>query len=252
VQKNHRNVALSWSKKLIYRLFPGLKNNLIKLFGIDKCESVTTYDLCFPRHAALMNDKFLLNLAAGYIEREEILLCLAHLPIGCKIVEFGGGLGIAATIINKHKAPCQHICFEVNPQARAYCQHVASLNHIALDLRSQALGSGEATTFYLCDDYVKSGFTKPEGATPYQEIHVETASMGDVIADHKPDVVICDIEGAEDDFIDPHKMAGISSVMIELHPHIYGQDKTNEIKQRFISAGFAERQMMGDVVFYAR
>ncbi|MGC6517393.1 MAG: FkbM family methyltransferase [Candidatus Puniceispirillaceae bacterium] len=247
-----KTIELSLFQQALYKLFPGLKNLLIKWFGIDACDSIFAGQILFPRNNSFMDRKFLLNLSAGNVEKEEIKLCMKHLKTNSRIVEIGSGLGIAASIINRAKNPEFHICFEVNPLAREYCEELFQFNNLEIATVGKALGSGQTTKFYQCKDYVKSSFTPPAADVPHVAVIVETTSISNIIHEYKPNVLICDIEGAEADFITPAELTGIQSVMMELHPKIYGIEMQNEIMKRFISAGFKVVEKIEDCVFFQR
>lgn len=247
-----KTIDLSFIQQTLYKLFPGLKNLFIRWFGIDRCDSILVGQTLFPRDDNFMDEKFLLNLSAGHVEKEEIELCMKHLGTNSKIVELGSGLGIAASIISKAKKPEAHICFEVNPLARDYCDNLFKLNNLAVTTVGKALGNGETTKFYLCEDYVKSSFTQPATHIPYVPITVETTTLSKILQKYKPNVVICDIEGAEADFVKPAEFKDIHSVMIELHPKIYGIEIQDEIITRFTSAGFTLVEKIQDCVFFQR
>ena len=247
-----KTINLSPFQKKLYQLFPGLKNQFISWFGIDRCDSVMVDHILFPRNNHFMDDKFLLNLSAGSVEKPEIDLCKTHLKAGSRIVEIGSGLGVAATIVNKAKTPEFHICFEVNPLARDYCKELCELNQLAITIEGKALGSGAKTTFYLCEDYVRSSFTKPAAHIPHVAMEVETTSVANILETYKPNMLICDIEGAEADYIKPEELSGIQAVMIELHPKIYGSEIYDDMIARFTAAGFKIREKREDCVFFEK
>ena len=247
-----KTINLSSFQHALYNLFPGLKKTFVGWFGIADCDAVLVHDIIFPRDNRFMNEKFLLNLSAGAVEKEEIALCLKHLQSNSRIVEIGSGLGIAASIINKAKTPDLHICFEVNPLARQYCEALVKLNNLELNIIGSALGDGEATKFYLCEDYVRSSLIQPSADIPHKAIDIDTTSISNMLQTHQPNVLICDIEGAEAQFIKPAELTNIHSVMIELHPKIYGIDMYHEIIERFTSAGFKVTETQEDCVFFQR
>ena len=49
--------------------------------------------------------------------------------------------------------------------------------------------------------------------------------MGELLADHRPTVLFCDIEGGELDLLDKGAdLSCLRHIVLKLHPEVYGQD----------------------------
>jgi len=99
------------------------------------------------------------------------------------------------------------------------------------------IGPGDVQEFYLNDDFILSSFTRPAFGN-FQKLAISTIPLEELIAKYRPSVLACDIEGAEMEYILPEKLNGISTVMIELHPHIYGEEGVDRMIHSFAEAGF--------------
>ena len=58
-----------------------------------------------------------------------------------------------------------------------------------------------------------------------------------IMAEVRPDILICDIEGGEEELIPALPLDGLRGVVIELHPHIVGREGIARIFKAFLDAG---------------
>ena len=247
----------SWGVRLLLKMLPGIKKQVISWLDIAHCTHVEKNGLLFPIETDVMTPKFALALSMGKVEAEEIALSSAYIRASDQIIEFGSGYGFAAALTHHATKPASHICYEVNPTAQAYCKAMMAANNIDVTIVPKALGDGSDTAFYLCDDYVKSGFQKPLETEAYRQIDVPTTSLSEACSSHSPTILICDVEGAELPFLTLKTLQSkacqsLRGVMIELHPAHYGQDGMDKMIARFQQAGFAIKEQQGDCIFFAR
>ena len=238
-------------------MLPGIKKQVISWLGIAHCTHVEKNGLLFPIETDVMTPKFALALSMGKVEAEEIALSTSYVTADDHIIEFGSGYGFAAALTHQATKPVRHICYEVNPTAQTYCKAMMAANKIDVTIVPKALGDGSDTAFYLCDDYVKSGFQKPLDTEAYRQIDVPTISLAEACSAERPTILICDVEGAELPFLTLESLQSkacqsLRGVMIELHPAHYGQEGMDEMISRFQQAGFAIKEQQGDCIFFAR
>ena len=247
----------SWGVRLLLKMLPGIKKPVISWLGIAHCTHVEKNGLLFPIETDVMTPKFALALSMGKVEAEEIALSTSYVTADDHIIEFGSGYGFAAALTHQATKPARHICYEVNPTAQTYCKAMMAANKIDVTIVPKALGDGSDTAFYLCDDYVKSGFQKPLDTEAYRQIDVPTISLAEACSAERPTILICDVEGAELPFLTLESLQSkacqsLRGVMIELHPAHYGQEGMDEMVSRFQQAGFTIKEQQGDCIFVAR
>ena len=247
----------SWGVRLLLKVLPGIKKQVISWLDVGHCTHVEKNGLLFPIETDVMTPKFALALAMGQVEKEEIALSTTYVTADDHIIEFGSGYGFAAALTHHATKPASHICYEVNPTAQAYCKAMMTANDIDITIVPKALGDGSNTAFYLCDDYVKSGFQKPHDTMAYRQIEVPTICLSEACSSKHPTILICDVEGAELAFLTVDRLKSkacqsLRGVMIELHPAHYGQEGMDDMISRFYEAGFAIKEQQGDCIFFAR
>ena len=205
----------------------------------------------YPFDAGVMDGKRLIALAAGAIEAEEIALARKYLTADDVVVEFGSGLGIAAVRVHRAIHPKAHYCFEANPVAVTYSRHLFKLNQMQIDVDQRALGNGLTSQFFAANDYILSSFDVPKGRY-FKKIEIPTVCLATVVKEKNPTAVVCDIEGAENEFLPPEDLQDVEKVIIELHPSYYGVHGVRQIKDRFLKNGFLPVEQRQDTYCFLR
>ena len=233
-----KNLKLKISKylALLLRKFPGLKKTFSR-YLISKDTIGCIYDnIFFPYDKNLMDEKRLIAIASGAMEREEILTSIKYFDQDDIIVEFGCGLGISSSLI-QNKLKTKMFCFDANSKAVSYANKLFKINNLNLTALNIALGDGKKNVFFVNDDYLLSSFDKPNKKN-FNVVNVNTNSLKQIIKKFKPTAILCDIEGAEKKYFDPTKLANVKKIVIELHPNVYGKKKLKEIISNFEENNF--------------
>lgn len=69
-------------------------------------------------------------------------------------------------------------------------------------------------------------------------------ALADVLAELRPDVVVMDVEGAEIELLADVDLAEVRAMVVELHPHIVGEDKIAALMASLEARGF---EVTGDM-----
>ena len=245
-------IELPRTLRFIARHFAGTRKFFAEKYMSDAVTACRFEHITYPFELAVMDGKRLIALAAGAIEAEEIELAKKYLNADDVVVEFGSGLGIAAARVHMAIHPKAHFCFEANPVAVAYSEHLFTMNEMQIDVDKRALGDGSTSPFYAADDYILSSFDIPKNTEHFKKIDIPTISLAAVIKEKKPTAIFCDIEGAEDEFLPPEDLKGVDKVIIELHPSHYGMHGVQRIKERFTKNGFVSVEQQQDTHCFLR
>lgn len=236
----------------LVRIFPGIKGNLTNLRSVINAEYANCDGVIFPFNSDFMDRKRFLAIAAGAVEMEEIFAAKKYIKNEDIVVEFGAGLGIAAARINKFAKPRKHICFEANPKLISYLTDLFKINEMEITVRNIALGDNSKIKFYALNDYILSSFTKPEGRDDFTEVEVSTLSCQQVIDDYSPTVIFCDIEGAELNYLTASNFKSVKTIVVELHPKIYGTQGVNHFYKTMNKHGFRKVARKRDTHCFTR
>ena len=81
-------------------------------------------------------------------------------------------------------------------------------------------------------------------------VKVDSVRLNDAILEHRPSVIIMDVEGAEIDLLPEVISSGVARILVELHPHIIGRDATEALKRNAASAGYKVIGTSGDNILF--
>lgn len=182
------------------------------------------------------------GLYKGGYEGAERRLLQRHLKPGMRVLEIGGGIGFVGLLAARIAGPGQVLTYEANPALEATIRANHARNPVAPELRMRAVTTdGQPVTFHQSDNVVSSSIY--DRAEAQREITVESDGFADAVADWRPDMVVMDVEGYEVDLL-ATPPDGPSHLLVELHPHVVGQDRIDELVATLSRHGFSvcERQ----------
>jgi FkbM family methyltransferase len=100
---------------------------------------------------------------------------------------------------------------------------------------------GAPVTFHQSDNVVSSSiYDRPECS---RTVEVQSDALPVVLAELRPDLLILDVEGYEVDLL-ARAPDGPSALLVELHPHVVGDDRIEAMLRQLAEGGFdvVERQ----------
>jgi FkbM family methyltransferase len=158
----------------------------------------------------------------GEYEVPEITAARKLLRDGDKVLELGTGLGIVTAIIARNVGVSGKIrTFEANPRLleparklflRNAIHNVEAVHGVLIP------GTTEGTrTFHFAKNFPEGSLRLPADAQG--AVEVSAIPLAQVISSFRPDVLVCDIEGAEAELIPALDASGLRAAVIELHPH---------------------------------
>ena len=232
--------------QLLVRKFPGIRKSIANFNSVQSASHCEFDGIRFQFDSRFMDKKRFVAIAAGAIENDEVTVAQKFLNKEDIVVEFGSGLGLAAARVNNSIKPKKHFCFEANPLVIEYAESLFRLNDMHIPVKNYALGNGNRLPFYALSDYLLSSFNKPEGSTHYNQIDVPTIKCQDVIDTLQPTAIFCDVEGAELDYLDPENFGSTKTIVVELHPNIYGNKGIKQFYKKIQKHGFNWKLTKGD------
>ena len=173
-------------------------------------------------------------------EREMLKRCVRA---GDKVLEIGGGIGFVGMAAAKIAGAGNVISYEANPRQKEVIEANYALNSPVPELRMKAVTSdGEPVTFHQSDNVISSSiYQRDEAQTA---ITVPSDALRDVLAEMRPDVVVMDVEGAEIELLADIDLSAVRAMVVELHPHIVGEEKIAALLASLTAAGF---EVSGDM-----
>jgi FkbM family methyltransferase len=190
------------------------------------------------------------GLYKGGYEAAERMLLKKHLKPGTRVLEIGGGIGfvglLAASIAGKGNV----LTYEANPALEPTIRANHARNAVAPELRMRAITTdGAPVTFHQSDNVISSSIY--DRAEAERMIEVQSDAFADVVAEWRPDMVVMDVEGYEVDLLSAPP-EGPSRLLVELHPHVVGEDRIATLLQTLADAGFEVTERLEKNVLLTR
>ncbi|MFN3613056.1 MAG: FkbM family methyltransferase [Rubrimonas sp.] len=201
-----------------------------------------------PTDPDYLPDDLIKAIYKGVYENEEAALARRRLARGDRVLELGGGVGLMGTIAAQACGSDNVITYEANPALERVIRRTHALNGVAPTLRMRAIAPrAGAVTFHVNDNIVSSSLLDRNfgGART-----VEADALADVLATFRPNVVICDIEGAETAVFEDVDLSAVDRILIELHPKIVGAEPIAALLRRFETQGLVVTEGQPDKACY--
>ncbi|MGI9415173.1 MAG: FkbM family methyltransferase, partial [Hyphomicrobiales bacterium] len=171
--------------------------------------------------------KILRALLRRHYERHELRLVSRLLEPGDRVIELGSAIGVVALASARIVAPEGIGCFDANPEmvtaARANFTRNGKPIHVenTVLMPGKEVGKGRPkTTFYVTPYFLSSSLI--EHRDDMTAVQVPNASLEAAIAARAANVAIVDIEGGEFALLGAADLAGIETLILELHVGLAG------------------------------
>ena len=198
-------------------------------------------------HSPFLNDTRIRRMSEGKYEGDEIRGALEVIRPGDRVLELGSGLGVVGAVIAQNAQPEAVLSFEANPNLIPHINALYALNGLQdrIEVRHQVVIAApeppDHVTFHLRTSFLGSSLIDQDKRRTTR-VDVPTAAYDAVIDDFRPDVLVMDIEGGEQDLLRHADLRGIRAIIIEFHPDVYGKSGVQDCKSILQKAGFAKRK----------
>ncbi|GAA0786932.1 FkbM family methyltransferase [Roseibium denhamense] len=169
-------------------------------------------------------------------ERPERLLTQKYLSRTDRVLEIGAGVGLISVTCARICGSENVLSYEPNPRTRIAIEKNFELNGLKPKLRNKAVGlTAEEVDFYFAENIFSSSvFDRNYGG----KTTVECDAISDVISEFQPNAIIMDVEGAEIDLLGQTNLSNIDKLIVEMHPHIVGNDNVDFLLSSLKKKGF--------------
>jgi rRNA pseudouridine-1189 N-methylase Emg1 (Nep1/Mra1 family) len=96
--------------------------------------------------------------------------------------------------------------------------------------------SAGTVTFHQNDNLLSS--SRIERKLAGKAISVEANSMSELLEAHDANIIIMDVEGSETELLASADLSKVASIIVEMHPHIVGEDEISKLVGKLKSEGF--------------
>ncbi|MSO70549.1 MAG: FkbM family methyltransferase [Alphaproteobacteria bacterium] len=190
-------------------------------------------------------------LFKGTYESFECELVERVLKAGDRTLEIGAGIGLVSLVATRQCGEGNVLSCEANPDLEATVRANYALNGWTPNLLIKAVtADGRDLVFYKDSKVVSSSAydRKLNG----QQVTVPSVAVNELIARHRPGVVIIDVEGGEIEVLPAADLSGVRTIIAELHPHIVGAEKIDAVVQNLVGQGFVHRETKHKTFLFTR
>lgn len=156
-----------------------------------------------------------------------------------RVLELGTGMGLVSGVMAKRHPQARFVSYEANPTLAPVIAALHQRNGIGnVALRSAIvapLDQGTTRIFRLHRHFTEGSLVAQGADQGVAEVAVHDPAV--VIAEVQPDLLLCDIEGGEEELIPVLPMHGLRAAVIELHPAVVSRAGMARIFAAFHLAG---------------
>lgn len=235
-----------------------LAKNLIRTYRLSR-NTVAYEGLAVPTRRSGMIEAILHQIYNLVYERPEIEGLSKVIRPGDHVLELGSGLGIVSALAARAAGPGGSVrSYEANPTLIPDTKAFLAANGIdTVDLINAVLVPEDNPSprhLHLAGSFAESSLLGADGRNPQGSVEVPAHSFASVLADFRPDVLICDIEGGEAELIPALPPSTLRAAVIELHPDRLSNTQIQSIDDAMAAQGLLRQEPSpgGTVVIYSR
>lgn len=231
-------------RRELWRFWLQVKVAAIRSLGLNT--SMSYAGLVIPLNREGMSGEVVMGIASGLYEQPEIAGLSRVLRPGDRIVELGAGLGVVTALSSRAIGPEGRIlAYEADPKLIKDTRDFLDRHGVRnVDLRNAVLvptaAPGEKRDFHVSRVFAVSSLVPYAGSTRYKTISVPAEAVNEVMAQFRPDVLICDIEGGEAELIPAIDFSGLRAVVIEMHPKRISADQLAAVRDALERQGLIQ------------
>lgn len=175
----------------------------------------------------------------GDYELPERELVRAAVRPGDRVVEIGTGVGVVSLLCNRLAGPGNVTSYEANAALEPIIRENFALNGLQPRLRLSAVTvDGAPISFYRNANVVSSSIY--DRGLEAEQVTVESEPIDKVLTQEQATVLVMDVEGAEIALLGSADLSGLREIIVELHPHIVGEDVTEAMLDGLRAKGFVD------------
>jgi FkbM family methyltransferase len=169
------------------------------------------------------------------------------------VLEVGAGIGFLSTLCALRVGGARVTAVEANPALLPRIRATWAANGVAPTLVHGVLArtAGEAELF-VAPELVSSSLAP--GGEARASVRVPQLAVNELLRRVAPTCLVIDVEGAEAELLPAIDWRGVRKLILELHPHRIGAERTRELLALLAAQGFREERAISSTrkKFFAR
>ena len=178
-------------------------------------------------------------LRANTYAAQQVRAALKVSYAGDTVLELGGGIGLVSAVLSKRRDIAHVHIYEPNAPLADYIRDIHSLNAIDnATVHTAVLGKRKGTApFEVRAGLFGASPKEAEGTSSIETVDVHNVKTQ--VKAIKPDVLICDIDGAEAEVIPLMDLGKVRAAVITLSPQTTGPEGVTAVFHAFMAAGLS-------------
>jgi FkbM family methyltransferase len=209
-------------------------------------EVIVSQGIQIPFVPGIVTPRIEKPLRKSRYEKGEAKALRRILQKGDRVLELGAGLGLLSAIAAQTPGVEAVTAVEANPSLMPMIRETHRLNGVTSVevLNAVVTGPGVAgegpLPFYLRRDFWASSM-EPNSRRYKSVVQVQQMPFEELLAERRPSVIVCDIEGGELDLFAGADLSGVRAVVVEVHPKVYGDTGRARVERALEAAGLARQ-----------
>jgi FkbM family methyltransferase len=243
-----------FEKTLLHHLLQEFQVRYRFKYVLPKIQEITLEGMRFD--VSGLSPKIRNRLLSGAYEAHEKQMCSDFLQPDDAIIEIGGAIGFIGLFCQKKLGIQAYSCFEANPRTYKILKRNYELNELEPHVFNMALAHADGfVDLEVGTDFWENSICyRDKAQTGVKTVRVPAGTLRTLLrcAAQPANVLIIDIEGAEQ-FIDLNQVPeSVSKIIIELHPKVLGPEATYNLVANFITLGFRVAREQEDTFVFLR
>lgn len=179
------------------------------------------------------------SLFKGTHEAHERRMVAKYLNEDDRVLEIGAATGLISMVCAKHCGANNVLSYEANPAMEKMIRENFSLNGWEPNLVMKAVTlDGSDISFFVSENIYSSSMIDRSETVRGKTIIVPSDPIDKVISEFKPTTIVMDVEGAEIELLGEADVSGVTKIIVEVHPHVTGQDSVERLVANLENSGF--------------
>lgn len=200
----------------------------------------------------LLGSRICYLIATGDYEQHDLELIRDYVRQGDVVLECGGGAGVTTALLGKITGRTVNVV-EPDPRLAALIRRNVELNNGVVSFTQACVTtvSGEMVTFHIAKEIWFSSL-QLDAAETTATLSVPTTRLEDLVEEHRPSVLVMDIEGIESELFHASLDPAPRLIIIEIHFPLLGSRVSSETVQRIIDLGYNLIDIRGWTFVFSR